>query len=225
MLILPLTEVFYLSIIPITLKMSIKSLITTTYGSGTYKRTTTFQEVHCKAVTAKNQLTFLNRCIYHKIIPRFLQIKPPLLSQRVKNVTDEHKRTLLIATRNDTKTRYYKRVNESKELTKKLKDELSEEHFDLIQRITLSSREKKFNEIKTKFKNKFEILYMNKYKKHFTTTFQQNSTVIKNCVLDLAGNIPEKQLATLNLGPKFAVTPKPFHTWTLLPLLKSKLLI
>ena len=51
--------------------MSLKTLITTTYGSGTYRRTTTLQDVHCKAATAKKQLTFLNRCVHHKIISRF----------------------------------------------------------------------------------------------------------------------------------------------------------
>ena len=127
--------------------MSLNSLITTTYGSGTYKRTKELQEVHCKAATVKNQLTFLNRCIHHKIIPRFLQLKSPLPSRRVENIMKEHKRKLLIATRNDTKTRYFKRVKECKELIRKLKEELSEEHFDLIIRITLSCREKKFIEV------------------------------------------------------------------------------
>ena len=188
--------------------MSLNSLITTTYGSGTYKRTAKLQDVHCKAATAKNQLTFLNRCIHHKIIPRFLQMKTPFPSQRVKNIMEEHRKKLLIATRNDTKTRYLKRVNECKELIQKLKEELSEEHFDMILRVTLSSREKKFNEVKTKLKNKFEMLYATKYKRPFTTTIQENPTPVKDCVLDLAGDIPEKQLAILNLGPKFAITPK-----------------
>ena len=129
--------------------MSFKTLITTTYGSGTYKRTRTLQEVHCKAAIAKNQLTFLNRCIHHKIIPRFLQIKSPLPSQRVKNIMEEHKKKLLIATRNDTKNRYFKRVTEYKELDRKLKEQLSQEQFDLLQRIRLSCREKKFIEIRT----------------------------------------------------------------------------
>ena len=187
--------------------MSLNSLITTTYGSGTYKRTTKLQEVQCKAAAAKNQLTFLNRCIHHNIIPRFLQLRSPLPSKRVKNIMEEHKRKLLVAIRNDTKTRYFKRIKECNQLIQLLKEELSEEHFHLILRITLSCREKKFIEIKTKLKNKFELLYNKKYKKPFSKTFQENPTMMKDCVLDLAGNIPEKQLAILNLGPKFAVTP------------------
>ena len=90
----------------------------------------------------------------------------------------------------------------------KLKEELSIEHFDLIQRITFSSKVKKFQQIKAKLKNKFELLYINKYNKSFSTFKRQNSNLIKNCVLDLAGDIPDNHQAILNLGPKFAVTPK-----------------
>ena len=38
---------------------------------------------------------------------------------------------------------------------------------------------------------------------------------VKNCVLDLAGNIPESQRNILNLGPKFAVPPKSIRIWRL----------
>ena len=48
-----------------------------------------------------------------------------------------------------------------------MKKELSEEHFEMIQRFATSSREKKFIEVKTKLKNKFVLLYRTKYKRPF----------------------------------------------------------
>ena len=120
---------------------------------------------------------------------------------------EEHKKKLLVAVRNDTKSRYFKRIKESDQLCQNLKEELSEEHFEMIQRFATSSREKKFIEVKTKLRNKFELLYGAKYKRQFRKK-EVNQTAVKDCVLDLAGNVPDDQLAILNLGPKFAVTPK-----------------
>ena len=70
-----------------------------------------------------------------------------------------------------------------------------------------SSKEKKFIEVRTKLKNKFELLYEAKYKRPFKKT-NENQTAVKSCVLDLASDIPDNQRTILNLGPKFAVTPK-----------------
>ena len=188
--------------------MSFKSIIVATYGSSIFKETTKLQEIQCKTVTAKNQLTFLKRCIHHKIIPKFLQIKSPLLSRRATNITKEHRRNLLIATKNDTKERYFKHVENVHKLKQKLKDKLSEEHYDVLIRITDSSKEKKFILTKEKLKTKFELLYVSIYKRPFKkdTIVPQ---LVKNCVLNLDGSeIPKNQLEVLNLGPKFAVTPK-----------------
>ena len=81
---------------------------------------------------------------------------------------EEHRRKLLLATRNDTKSRYYKYVKELKTLTEEIRSLLSEEHFETISRITESSREKKFVEVRKKLKNKFELQYAATYKKKFS---------------------------------------------------------
>ena len=143
--------------------MSLKTLITATYGSSIYADTAKLQQVKCKAATAKNQITFLNRCIYHKLIPRFLQIKIPYESRRIRNLTEQHKKKLLTATRNDAKAHYFRRTEESKRITDYLKEQLSEEHLEIIIRITTSSKEKKFIETRNKLKKKFELLYASKY--------------------------------------------------------------
>ena len=177
--------------------MSLKALITTTYGSSVYKKTSKLQDLHCKAATAKNQMTFLNRCLHHKIIPKFLQIKSPFPSPRVKNIMEQHRRKLLVATRNDTKSRYYKYAGASTALAEEIKGILSAEHFEIIVRVTESSREKKFVEVRTKLKNKFELQFSAKYKRPFRT-LKETPTAVKDCVLDLAGNIIDEQLAILN---------------------------
>ena len=186
--------------------MSLKSFITATYGSSIYKTTAKLQDIQCKVATAKNQMTFLNRCIHHKIIPKSLQIKSPSPSKRVENLMIEHRRKLLVATRNDTKSRYFKNIASSKTLTDIIKEKLSTVDFNTVIRVTESSREKKFLETREKLKNKFELLYFAKYKSNFSK--ENDQSVLKNCVLDLAGDVTEEQLQILNLGPKFAVTPK-----------------
>ena len=155
--------------------MSLKTLITATYGSSIYADTAKLQQVKCKAATAKNQITFLNRCIYHKLIPRFLQIKIPYESRRIRNLTEQHKKKLLIATRNDAKSRYFRRTEESKSITDCLKEQLSEEHFEIIIRITASSKEKKFIETRNKLKKKFELLYTSKYKRPYKEEHGNNT--------------------------------------------------
>ena len=188
--------------------MSLQSIIIATYGSSIYKKTKQLQEIQCKMATTKNQMTFLNRCIHHKIIPKFLQVKSPLPSKRINNITMNHRRQLLIATKNDTKERYFRHVKTVKTIKQILKNGLSEEHYNTVLRVTESSREKKFVKTKNKLKNKFELLYTTKYK----TTFKDNNNaqkLVKNCVLNLVNNeIPKNQLDLLNLGPKFAVIPR-----------------
>ena len=187
--------------------MSLQNIITATYGSSTYKQTAMLQEMNCKAAASKNQVTFLNRCIYHKLIPRFLQMKGPNSSARIKNIMEEHRKKLLVATRNDAKARFFKSSKKCKEIIQTLEEVLSDDHFRTVMRVTKSSKEKKFIEVQTKLKKKFELLYAAKYKRPFQKN-EETQQAVKSCVLDLAGNISDKQKSVLNLGPKFAVAPK-----------------
>ena len=186
--------------------MNLKSIITTTYGSRIYKDTTKLQDTLCKTASAKNQSIFLNRCIHYRLTPKFLQIKCPLKSKRALNITIEYKQKLLISTRNDSKERYFNAVKKANQLRTSLKEKLSEEHFRIVEKVTESSREKKFLACKNKLKNKFELLYYSKYKIKIESRRQQQ--LVKNCVLNLAEDeIPKKHNELLNLGPMFAVTP------------------
>ena len=187
--------------------MSLKSIIVATYGSSIYKKTTQLQEIQCKTATAKNQLIFLNRCIHHNIIPKFLKIKSPVATKRVKNITITHRKKLLVATKNDTKERYFKHLKSASKLHETLRNDLSEEHFEVVKRITESSREKKFEQMKTKLKTKFELLYENKYGNFHDNV--KTLKLVKNCVLNLANEeLPKTHLELLSLGPKYAIVPK-----------------
>ena len=120
----------------------------------------------------------------------------------------KYRRQLLIATRNDTKGRYFKYVKEVCRLKEAIKDKLSEEHYNTIINVTESSREKKFIKTKDKLKNKFELLYASKYKTTSNKVAKEEH-LVKNCVLNLADSeIPQNHLDLLNLGPNFAVTPR-----------------
>ena len=135
------------------------SIIVATYGSGIHKMTTKLQDAQCKLSRAKNQVTFLKRCIHHNIIPKFLNIRSPVQSKRGENITKLYRKKLLVATKNDTTERYFRQVKLVKQLTSTLKEKLSEEHFSLLIKITDSGREKIFIETRTKLKDKFQKLY------------------------------------------------------------------
>ena len=69
---------------------------------------------------------------------------------------------------------------------------------------TDSSKEKKFLACKEKLKNKFELLFLTKYK----CEVNRRRENVKECVLNLTEeSIPEHHKSLLNLGPKFAITP------------------
>lgn len=161
--------------------MSLKSFISATYGSSIYLKTTRLQATLCKAATAKNQLIFLNRCIHHKVIPKFLQLKCPLNTRRTKIVNDKYKRELLISTKNDTKERYFGYYNHAKQLEESLREELSIEHYEIISNVTESSREKTFVATRSKLKHKFELLYSSKYKINNITNENEHSRLQELC--------------------------------------------
>ena len=58
--------------------MSFKTLIINAYGSEAHDTTRDYTSHIIKKTKAKTQLTFLNRCIHHQLIPRFLRIRCPV---------------------------------------------------------------------------------------------------------------------------------------------------
>ena len=72
--------------------MSFKQLIQATYGSGVHKQTSLYMKKITKMAKAKNQMTFLNRCIHHKLMPQFLRVHCPISSSRANNITENYRK-------------------------------------------------------------------------------------------------------------------------------------
>ena len=187
--------------------MSFKQILDTTYGSGTHQKTSLYTKKLMKMTRAKNQLVFLNRCIHHQLIPRFLRVHCPITSVRGANITNQYRRDLLTATRNDTRSRFFRTDRDMKAIKTEIQMIISEEHFNVLLRITEDTREKVFNTTKNKLKQKFELLFQEKYRRPFSKDPPTTSN-LKNCVLNLHNSeVPVIHKEVLNLGPKFAVNP------------------
>lgn len=120
--------------------MSLKDLLITNYGISLYKKTSRLQDQVCKQATAKNQVVFLTRCLYHNIFPRFLQIHSPIKSKYATNVTLQFKRKLLVCAVKEAKVRHHKCIREIENLTHDINNIVSREHYDLIMNLSESCR-------------------------------------------------------------------------------------
>ncbi len=157
---------------------------------------------------AKNQMIFLNRCIHHKLLPRFLRVHCPINSSRGNNITERYRNDLLVATRNDARSRLFTNSHEKNRILEALLVILSQENADTLKRITDSTYNTIFTTCRDKLKNKFELLFLEKYRIQFTKNPTSTANVVKDCVLNIHdAEIPANQAELLNLGPKFAVTP------------------
>ena len=119
--------------------MSFKELIQTTYGSGVHEQTSLYMKKITKMAKAKNQMIFLNRCLHHKLIPRFLRVHCPIKSSRGYNITESYRKNLLVATRNDARSRLFTNSREKNRIKEALLEILSQEHADTLMRITDST--------------------------------------------------------------------------------------
>ena len=114
------------------------------YGNELYKQTTLLQQMKIKKIknaVAKNQLTFLQRCIYHNITPISFRLKTPIKSKKAFNIINVYKKKLVIIVKNNAKERMYKAELKVNKLCQTLKAKVSEEHYLLIQSVTEKSRE------------------------------------------------------------------------------------
>ena len=151
-----------------------------------------------KKAKLKNQITFLKRCLAHKVIPKSMRIRSPLHSRRAKNVTAKYHYELLICAKNDAKSKFFQTLKTIDTLTTTLNNVLSDEHMNIVKTATNKSETKSFYEWKNHLQLKFENLKTsNRDKPYITTT-------IKTTTLNLCDDaIPEHHRELLDLGPKF----------------------
>ena len=114
-----------------------------------------------KNAIAKNQVIFLQRCIYHNITPKSFQLKTTIKSKKDFNIMNKYKKKLIVKAKNKATERMHNAALKVNILCQFLKAKVSEEHYLLIQFVREKSRENefirkkehlicKFNELQTK---------------------------------------------------------------------------
>ena len=88
-------------------ELSYINYITTSYGKNIYSLTQQLQCEKVKLANSKNQLIFLDKCITKKIIPKFFQVKSPILFKKGKILQEEYQMKLLKLARTEAKQRMY----------------------------------------------------------------------------------------------------------------------
>ena len=91
--------------------MSMKLLITNSYGADTYQETIKLKTEKKKKAKVKNQIIFLTRCIANKIIPKSMQVHCSINTHRGHNITAKYRFDLLICAKNDAKSRFFELSN------------------------------------------------------------------------------------------------------------------
>ena len=159
-----------------------------------------------KNAVAKNQMIFLQRCIYHNITSKSFRLKTPIKSRKAFNITNVYKEKLIIIAKNNAKERMHKAAFKVNELCQTLKAKVSEEHYLLIQSVTKKPREYEFvmkkEHLICKF-NELQTIPSKRNNQEITTTYVKPSIIN---LTDIA--LTDHQTSLLNLGPKFVPTEK-----------------
>ena len=128
--------------------MSFRNYITASNGKKIYLETQQLQRVKVKFAIAKNQLTFLERCIANNM-PKSFRIKSPVLSKKGKNLIEKYQKKLLQLARNEAKERMYKSNTKVKHLSNSLRHKVLDEDYETIIDITDKKKEKHYIKKKT----------------------------------------------------------------------------
>lgn len=174
--------------------------ITNSYGELIYKKTTKLQRLNQQAASAKNRWIFLTRCVVHHVIPKSFRTRPVLRTTKARNVTNSYDLHILKIARDEAKLRYHVLLHNIQQLTDVLRNDLAVADFEVVQRITETSRERRFVSENERLKLKFENLSGSIDRKSRSA----NDKVVKTAILNLTNRqLPEHHQQLLNLGPKF----------------------
>ena len=111
-----------------------------------------------KECGCKNQMIFLQRCIYHNITPKSFQLKTPSKSRKLFNIMNVYKKKLIVIAKSNAKERMHNAALKVNKLCQTLKAKVSEKHYLLIQSVTEKSRENEFVKKKQHLIYKFNEL-------------------------------------------------------------------
>ena len=189
--------------------MSYKTTITNSYGDEIYQSTKILQQHKIKAAVCKNQWTFLNRCLYHHVVPKSFRSRSTLNTRKGWNITRRYEQQIMTATRNFVKEKYLKLRRKLCDVQDELKAVMNESDFADLLRITERVKEKTFIRERERLKLKFEKLSETSRKHPESDKKQRSTSLIKTAVLNLTNDPVQPHITDLlNLGPKFVPTPK-----------------
>ena len=132
-----------------------KQLLIASYGKELCKQTSLLQQRKIKNAVARNQMIFLQRCIYYNITPKSFRLKTPIKSKKAFNIMNVYKKKLIVIAENNAKERMHNAALKVNELCQTFKAKVSEEHYLLIQSVTEKSRENELVKKKEYFIWKF----------------------------------------------------------------------
>ena len=187
-------------------ELSYKNYITTSYGKNIYSLTQQLQCQKVKLANSKNQLNFLDKCITNKIIPKFFQVKSPILFKKGKMLQEEYQMKLLKLARNEAKQRMYKSRSNIVTYLNVLKEQLCKGDYDTLIAITDNTKEKHFIKKKEHLISKYKSL-INKNEHFMNLPNETSRSIVKEGIVNLTGEeLDENKIKLLNLGPKFVPT-------------------
>ena len=181
--------------------MSLYKILNDTYGKVVYKLSSKLQKLKKQAASAKNRWIFMSRCYYNKVLPKTFRSRPLVMSRKAINVTRSYNFDMLRIATNDAKQRYHYILKEMKQLSDRLKNKLSRDHFECLQQNLEYCWEKVYTSMNIRLKRKYEVLAgISQHNSHNSS----KNKIVNEAVLNLTSSeIPVSKLELLNLGPKF----------------------
>ena len=126
------------------LAMTIRSLISTSYGAGYFRRFSSFSDAKKKVAKTKNHVLFLERCAFYGVTPTFLQNRCPIKTKRARIITQRYQRSLVKECLHKEQRTLHSLQRKIKKDDNIFKEKFTTEHYELISRITESTYEKLF---------------------------------------------------------------------------------
>ena len=120
--------------------MSYKTLITNSYGDEVYNSTKELQQLKRKSAITKNRWIFLNRCLFHHIVPKSFKTRSTLNTRKGWNITKQYIRQIMIAIRNSEKEKYIKFLRKISVVESGLRKAMRQPDFDDLAQITNKSK-------------------------------------------------------------------------------------
>ena len=119
-------------------------LVATSYGKEIYLDTKKLQEEEIQNARAKNQITFLYKCMSNNVTPNSLWLRAPIKTTKCENIIKELRRKLLTHARNETKRRLHESKIRISNICSAFSQVLSPEDYENIMGVTDTSKDAEY---------------------------------------------------------------------------------